>query len=166
MTRPVHTVSHRNLCEFASAAFKGENPAWAQVSCAACTKKIWREKKTSTRRENRIDDKCLACSSKHRRRNSEGAKPFEPLQASNHIQPIFARPKEEVLDDLGVSLDTFRQLRNLQMREIDENDYELLMRLHAKPNRKVCAPFQCRVAAARSILGCARMFAAVAGARG
>ena len=47
------------------------------------------------------------------------------------------QPSEAVLDDLGVSMDTFRRIRNLQAREITANDYDLLMRLHSKPSIKV-----------------------------
>ena len=46
-------------------------------------------------------------------------------------------PSDSVLSDLGISLATFRQLRALQAREILPEDYDLLMRLHAKPATKV-----------------------------
>ena len=56
---------------------------------------------------------------------------------SIHARPVFTQPSSEVLDDLGISMETFRALRLLQMREINENDYDLLMRLNSKPACKV-----------------------------
>jgi len=42
---------------------------------------------------------------------------------------------------LGVGVDTFRALRELEVREIGPEDYELLSRLHAKANaRTLTAP--------------------------
>ena len=43
-------------------------------------------------------------------------------------------PSDTLLDELGVDMDTFRMLTRMQSREINENDYDLLMRLHTKPN--------------------------------
>ncbi len=41
---------------------------------------------------------------------------------------------------LGVGLSTFRAIQELQNREITENDYDLLMRLHAHASRKTLDP--------------------------
>jgi len=60
-----------------------------------------------------------------------------PSELSVHAQPTFAAPTTGTLDDLGISLDVFRELRLLQMREITADDYDLLMLLHSKPSTKV-----------------------------
>jgi len=41
-----------------------------------------------------------------------------------------------ILADLGVGNETFRQLQDLEDREIDPNDYDVLMRLARKPSTK------------------------------
>ena len=38
-----------------------------------------------------------------------------------------------VCADLGISITTFRKLRSLQQRELEPEDYDLLIRLHTKP---------------------------------
>jgi len=47
-----------------------------------------------------------------------------------------AGPDASVLADLGVGNETFRQLQDLEDREIDPNDYDVLMRLARKPSTK------------------------------
>ena len=49
-----------------------------------------------------------------------------------------AGPDASVLADLGVGNETFRQLQDLEDREIDPNDYDVLMRLARKPSTKTC----------------------------
>ena len=49
-----------------------------------------------------------------------------------HTQPTFAPPSTSVREDLGISLDDFRLLQEMQTREITPEDYELLMLLHSK----------------------------------
>ena len=63
--------------------------------------------------------------------------PMAPPPANSvHAQPTFCPPTEGLRDDLGISLETFRALQELQVREITPDDYDLLMALHSKPATK------------------------------
>ena len=42
-----------------------------------------------------------------------------------------------VCADLGISISTFRKLKSLQQRELEPEDYDLLIRLHSKPTTRV-----------------------------
>lgn len=97
----------------------------ANSICSECSQKFCRERAsavTSTRGER---DFCRSCDSTRRLR----------LVAS-------ATPRDAVLHSLGVDVQTFRELRQLQTREITPEDYDLLMSLHAKPNTKVLGQHQ------------------------
>lgn len=62
--------------------------------------------------------------------------PQPPASSSVHAEPTFSPPAAGTTDNLGISLNTFRALQELQAREITPDDYELLMTLHAKPATK------------------------------
>ena len=53
-----------------------------------------------------------------------------------HAQPTFDAPTSGVSEDLGLNLAEFRELQLLQLREIEPEDYDLLMRLSAKATTK------------------------------
>lgn len=78
---------------------------------------------------------CQSCS---RETPKEGvsARPLPPPFITLTL-PSETPPSTEVLDDLGISASTFRKLRGLQAREIEPEDYDLLLRLHAKPTTRV-----------------------------
>ena len=122
-------------------ALKGEpSYGWMAIRCHSCTKQIWREKKTSTRETIQHVDQCITCHRNETRRSTGAQSPQRPSSTASesiHARPVFTQPSSEVLDDLGISMETFRALRLLQMREINENDYDLLMRLNSKPACKV-----------------------------
>ena len=134
MMRPLAASNRGQLCTFATAALKGEACGWHQISCSKCTKKIWREKMTTTR-EAGVLNTCIKCSQPRRRQSATQL----AIPTASNARSAPAPPSEAVLDDLGVSMETFRRLRQLQAREITAEDYDLLMRLHSKPSVKVRA---------------------------
>ena len=135
---------------------------WRQSHCLRCEKKMWREKLSFTGNRSPEKDLCLACSKKPSngffspRKKATPAPPpplivptarsaSPPPTIDSPTRPPLATatpPPDFLLDDLGVTMATFRELRSLQAREITENDYDLLMRLHAKPNKKVLSDEQ------------------------
>lgn len=100
----------------------------------------WEQRSAS--REEQCDEStmCLTCSSSRAAAHMQHSSLLPPL--SIHVQPTFTAPLVSTLEDLGISLDTFRQIRLLQMRDITENDYDLLMRLHTKSATKVLESHQ------------------------
>ena len=48
-------------------------------------------------------------------------------------------PDPSLLAELGVGAETWRMLRALEVRDIEPNDYDVLLRLHSKPNTKTRA---------------------------
>ena len=140
--RPLSASSRGNLlCQAVATCAKGDTatPGWTQICCNACTKKVWREKVTSTR-ESVVPnaDECITCH-RQKRKTTGIQQPHtsRPASSSVHARPTFVQPRTEVLEDLGISMETFRQLRSMQLREIGPEDYDLLMRLHEKPSCKV-----------------------------
>jgi len=108
------------------------SPPWSASSCTVCSKKMWREKMARD-----MHDTCFACREKQRLRRAL-APPLPPP-----LLPVASGSASAgVLDDLGISMETFRQIRNLQNREISENDYDLLRRLARKPSIKVLEAHQ------------------------
>jgi hypothetical protein len=106
--------------------------------CPGCGHHELREKRQMDEANvdtDRRTDPCSACASKaspgKRQRLAEEA------PSPKHDEPTFAPPPVAVRDDLGISLETFRELQLLQTREITEEDYDLLLLLHAKPSTKV-----------------------------
>jgi len=45
-------------------------------------------------------------------------------------------PTANLLDDLGIDVETYRQLQSIQARDISPNDYDLLLRLGQKSTTK------------------------------
>ena len=69
------------------------------------------------------------------------AGPSQPEQHDiKHDEPTFTPPDPGVREDLGVSLETFRMLQQLQTREIQVEDYDLLLQLHSKASTKTFEP--------------------------
>lgn len=109
------------FCALLSMALRCAPKTRANSICSECSQKFCREGAsavTSTRGERHF---CCSCDSKRRLQR------FVPA-------PV---PREDVLHSLGIDVQTFRKLRQLQAREITPDDYDLLMSLHAKSNSKV-----------------------------
>lgn len=151
MPRPVP-----NLCQMASRLFTGA--AWEIGSghnhrpCNACGRKVsggstaasaptalsaaaeaaaaaktsdWGAHRAERIRENRDSRLCSACRSVPRLPR--------PAPLAFAAPPT---PEAELLKELGISPETFRKLRQLEARDVTPNDYDLLLRLHAKPCTK------------------------------
>ena len=99
------------------------------VQCAKCSKQIWAPKQTSTRDCN--PPACTACRAAPRRQAIVTSNVARMLAS---VTPSDAR----LLSDLGIDAETYQLLRRLELRDIGPNDYEVLLRLHAKPSVKTC----------------------------
>jgi len=111
---------------------------WIPSTCTVCDRRVWRESLTSSAL-------CIACGKHDCKELAAMAPPPPPLPPpppSVHSQPTFSTPSDNQVDDLGLSLSQFREIQLLQAREITEDDYDLLMLLHSKPNTKVLSDDQ------------------------
>lgn len=101
--------------------------------CSSCSRHVW-PRVTSTRdcelgTTAASQNLCGQCKTEQQPRNRRG----RPLR-SLFFSP--ATPDEDLLQELGVSPDTFRTLRALEGREITPDDYDTLLKLHSKQNTK------------------------------
>ena len=139
-----------NLCTVAGAFLKGDlQSLWAQTAHDGFSKRGWHSDKiTSSTRDGSCSDGCCRPAGAGRRTPEKLALPrpqpipgthARPATHATHERPFLSLspPPQSTLEDLGVSVETFRALRLLQTREIRPEDYDLLMRLHAKPNLRV-----------------------------
>ena len=116
---------------------------WIPSLCRACETALCgfvRAKPESTAKP--IDETCISCQARTNELHELTQFPPEPSQEAaspplQHTQPTFDVPSAGISDDLGISLDTFREIQLLQTREITAEDYDLLLLLHQRPNTTV-----------------------------
>jgi hypothetical protein len=115
---------------------------WVSVKCSSCSKRTWHEKKpTSSTRCGATGTPAVMC---HRcQQNADLARTARAATRPPHLVFRHAHTSQtpavasrELLDELGISQDEFHALTRLQERDISPNDYDLLLRLHVKPNTK------------------------------
>lgn len=135
MSPALHPATH--LCQMASSFFQGTawiaHPVQRYQQCTNCNRMRLApaDKKESGSTQGGL---CSVCTAP---RMPATAPPL-PLPSSSSL--LYATPNTvsdaEVLKELGISLATLRQLRQLEDREVTPNDYDLLLRLHEKPSTK------------------------------
>ena len=119
--------------------------SWIPAICSSCKQTCGHIRVTGGEQSPPTQDTCTTCKIPSKQLAAPPPPPPPqppppppppPSDLSIHAQPTFCPPTEGVSDDLGISLNTFRELQLLQTREIGPEDYDLLMLLHARPNTK------------------------------
>lgn len=113
----------------------------AQVDCRQCHKQVWRREEDAATSL----PLCIGC------RRHAAYEPIRPKRLSKAASASPSRPAtapargggaadQARSDSLGVGIETYRELKALQAREITENDYDLLLKLHSHANRRTLDP--------------------------
>lgn len=128
----------------------------SEVKCSRCPARFWRSKKDveACKGGDRAEHICASCTRYLERcvwpatRDPTSSQPKSPVATSTLPKsPVrsagrvvrtvpLGRSQLAAAEDLGVGVETYRELVALQSREISNEDYDVLLRLHAKPNTR------------------------------